>query len=189
MQLQEKLAEAYLRAVSALGVKPNHLTLAGLCLALVAPVAAYAGYTVAVVALMALSALMDALDGYTARALKMTSKWGAFLDSTADRVADSMFVLSLMLLGLNPTACFLLLTSSLLISYTRARGEALGLSFKGVGLIERQERVLLLIVIAVLTLYDVRIAEIGVLATLVMSIATVVQRILHARRGLQPWGA
>ncbi|MEM1851247.1 MAG: CDP-alcohol phosphatidyltransferase family protein [Acidilobaceae archaeon] len=180
----KNVEEVYLAIVKKLKIRPNHLTLLGLCLALATPLAAYANNAIIVAVLIVLSSLADALDGYTARVLKATSKWGAFLDSTADRVADSMFVLSFMLLGLSPTICYLLLTFSLLVSYTRARGEALGTTFKGVGIIERQERAVLFILIAFLIAYDKQVAEIGAIVTLAFTVITVIQRVLHAKKRL-----
>ncbi len=77
-----------------------------------------------------LSAPLDALDGYVARISGKVSKFGAFLDSTLDRVTDSLLFLSLILVFANNMFSFfflsLSLASSYLISYTRARVEGLG---------------------------------------------------------------
>ncbi len=77
-----------------------------------------------------LSAPLDALDGYVARISGKVSKFGAFLDSTLDRVTDSLLFLSLILVFANNMFSFfflsLSLVSSYLISYTRARVEGLG---------------------------------------------------------------
>ncbi len=77
-----------------------------------------------------LSAPLDALDGYVARISGKISRFGAFLDSTLDRIADSLLFLSLIFVfGEDPVSFFLLslsLVSAYLISYVRARVEGLG---------------------------------------------------------------
>ena len=73
---------------------------------------------------------LDALDGYVARISGKVSRFGAFLDSTLDRISDSLLFLSLMFVFRKDTFFFFLLALSLislyLISYTRARVEGLG---------------------------------------------------------------
>jgi len=77
-----------------------------------------------------LSAPLDALDGYVARIAGKVSRFGAFLDSTLDRITDSLLFLSLIFVfGEDPFSFFFLslsLVSAYLISYTRARVEGLG---------------------------------------------------------------
>jgi phosphatidylinositol phosphate synthase len=93
--------------------------------------------------------LFDMLDGALARAKGTSGTWGAFLDSTMDRIADGAIFSGLVWWflrgGDNPTlagvSLFCLVTGSL-VSYTKARAEALGLNCD-VGLIERPERMLI----------------------------------------------
>lgn len=77
-----------------------------------------------------LSAPLDALDGYVARIAGKVSRSGAFLDSTLDRITDSLLFLSLIsVFGEDPFSFFFLslsLVSAYLISYMRARVEGLG---------------------------------------------------------------
>jgi Phosphatidylglycerophosphate synthase len=77
-----------------------------------------------------LSAPLDALDGYVARIAGKVSRFGAFLDSTLDRITDSLLFLSLIFVfGEDPFSFFFLslsLVSAYLISYMRARVEGLG---------------------------------------------------------------
>lgn len=77
-----------------------------------------------------LSAPLDALDGYVARISGKVSRFGAFLDSTLDRITDSLLFLSLIIVfGEDPFSFFFLslsLVSAYLISYMRARVEGLG---------------------------------------------------------------
>lgn len=103
--------------------------------------------------LIALGGISDILDGRVARARGVASRYGAFLDSTLDRFAEAgTFVGVAWYFHGSPwliIATVLAITGSLLVSYTRARGEALGAIFAG-GVMQRAERVVLLAVGALL---------------------------------------
>jgi len=96
--------------------------------------------------------LTDMLDGVLARIKGTSGTWGAFLDSTMDRIGDgaifSGLVVWFMLRGHNPllagVALFCLVTGNL-VSYAKARAQGLGLRCD-VGLIERPERMLIVLV-------------------------------------------
>lgn len=99
-----------------------------------------------------LTAIFDVLDGTVARRTNRTSTFGAFLDSTLDRIADAAILGGLAIFyAINPVHtsvpmlvwCILGIVGSFLTSYTRARAEALGLDAK-VGMLQRPERVVLL---------------------------------------------
>lgn len=101
-----------------------------------------------------LLAPLDALDGATARAAGTASPWGAFFDSTVDRFAEAAVWLGLMWYFVQqPDAtgrsvyaalCFAAFVGSVMVSYTRARAEGLGVSVK-VGLLTRLERYLVIV--------------------------------------------
>ncbi|HFC98571.1 MAG TPA: CDP-alcohol phosphatidyltransferase family protein, partial [Thermosulfurimonas dismutans] len=101
--------------------------------------------------LLALFGPLDAVDGMLARKTNQVSTFGAFLDSTLDRYAEIALFLGLIYYFLRlgnqwgVILCLLTLTGSLMVSYTRARAEGLGLSCK-VGLFTRFERLLVLTV-------------------------------------------
>jgi phosphatidylglycerophosphate synthase len=101
---------------------------------------------------LGLTALFDVLDGTVARRSNRSSTFGAFLDSTLDRLADGAVLGGLgVFYALSPThrsvpmvvVCLAGIIGSFLTSYTRARAEALGLDAK-VGILQRPERVVLL---------------------------------------------
>lgn len=166
-----------------LGVSPNALTVTGLV------GMALAGVLVAVGALLwgglvvALASSLDALDGAVARAAGRVSRWGAFLDSTLDRLAEVAVHLGLLVYVLSfesgawPAVLVLLaLSGSLLVSYARARAEGLGLECK-VGLFTRLERVVVLILGLVLG------QVVGMLLLLaLMTHVTALQRFAHVWR-------
>ena len=132
-------------------LSPDHLTLIGLIVACGAAVAIGLGALRLGLLLVVLAALPDLLDGALAKASNQSSQRGAFFDSTIDRVTDAVL--------LGGVAWFLasqrgehaavlpfaVMAVSSLISYQRAKAEALGLTAKG-GLMERAERIILLCV-------------------------------------------
>jgi archaetidylinositol phosphate synthase len=98
-----------------------------------------------------LSGFFDLVDGCVARQAKEASKRGAFLDSIFDKVSESIVFVGIAIGTLaSPLSCIVALTSSLLVSYVRARSESLGISLQGIGIGERAERLLLLAVIGML---------------------------------------
>ncbi len=125
---------------------------------------------------------IDALDGATARARGESSPWGAFVDSTTDRWSEAVILLGLMVhyVGQNDPAgavvVMLALIGSLMVSYSRARAEALGFD-ANVGLLTRMERYLVLVPALVLNK-----AQIGLWIIATLANITALQRILHVRQ-------
>jgi CDP-diacylglycerol--glycerol-3-phosphate 3-phosphatidyltransferase len=172
-----------------IGIRPNTITLLGMLLQVGVGVVFGLGYITLGGWLLLAVAPVDALDGALARALGEENCFGAFLDSTLDRLSDAALILGLTAYYLRQgasTAVVLLLTSLvavMMVSYTRARAEALGFPCK-VGLLTRLERIFL---VGVLSAVGLPIVMIWALA--VFSVFTVVQRILYVymvyRRGEQ----
>lgn len=140
-------------------------------------------------AIVFFSVLTDLLDGAMARRLGRTSRFGAWLDSTCDRVADSAIFsgLTLWYLGegdsttLGAVALFCLVAGSV-VSYAKARAEGLGMTCD-VGLAERAERLILVLLgtlLAGLGLPGALPVLLWVLA--VATAVTVVQRLVEVRR-------
>ena len=133
--------------------------------------------------------LLDMLDGVLARIKGTTGTWGAFLDSTLDRVADAAIFSGLvwwfMRGGHDPTlggVSLFCLVCGALVSYAKARAEGLGLSCD-VGLIERPERMLIvLIAVGVSGLGVPYILPIGLWALAVGSAFTFGQRVRAVRQ-------
>src|SRR5438874_16246 len=131
------------------GVTADHLTLLGLVMAVGAAVAIANGALRLGFLLLGLSAVPDVLDGAVAKASGTSSPRGAFFDSVSDRISDTL-VLGGVAWYLASTQGahaallpFAVLGASNLVSYERARAEALGFTASG-GLMERAERMLLL---------------------------------------------
>ncbi|NDA78585.1 MAG: CDP-alcohol phosphatidyltransferase family protein [Acidimicrobiia bacterium] len=128
---------------------PDHLTVAGLVIAVGAAIAIGAGYLPLGLLLVILAALPDLLDGALAKASNTSSQRGAFFDSVIDRVTDALLFggVAWYFIGEHSPHIALLPLAvssvSSVISYERAKAESLGLSAKG-GLMERAERIILL---------------------------------------------
>jgi CDP-diacylglycerol--glycerol-3-phosphate 3-phosphatidyltransferase len=168
------------------GVTPNQITLLGVV------VQAVVSYLIVVDRLaqagfvLIAAALLDTVDGAVAKARGLTTKFGAFLDSTMDRLSDALVFLPVAWLYLaEPTAAradqqwvaalaLVTLVLSFLVSYARARAEGLGFDCN-VGLIERAER--LIVMILALVFNDLLPAGLALLA--LASLITLVQRMVH----------
>lgn len=133
------------------GISADHLTGVGLVMAGATAVAIGSGHLFIGLILLALAAIPDLLDGAVAKASGTSSQRGAFFDSVADRVTDSLVLggvawhLAVTRGGVASILPFAVLGASALISYERAKAESLGYSAKG-GLMERAERIVLLAV-------------------------------------------
>ena len=133
------------------GLTADHLTALGLTLAVATAVAVGSGHLGVGLALLIASAVPDLLDGAVAKASGTASPRGAFFDSVADRVSDSLVLGGIAWHlaadpdwgGRWPLLPMAVLGTSTLISYERARAEALGYHAKG-GLMERAERIIAL---------------------------------------------
>jgi CDP-diacylglycerol---glycerol-3-phosphate 3-phosphatidyltransferase len=133
------------------GLTADHLTAAGLVLAVATAFAIGSGHLFIGLLLLGASALPDMLDGAVAKASGMASPRGAFFDSVADRVTDSLVLGGIAWYlasdegwgGHWPLLAMAVLGTSTLISYQRAKAESLGYAAKG-GLMERAERIVAL---------------------------------------------
>jgi len=191
--------------LAAKGAKPDHLTIAGLAFSLVASLLLGRGSFLGAAILIGLSGLCDMLDGDVARVRGAVSRFGAFLDSTLDRIGEGALYAGLAVYYFTRTQrgaffvrgafegsaewgdadgitlgilCLAILILSFLVSYIRARAEGLGLECK-VGVMERPERMLTL---AAGTILGHRFMP-GVLGILfILILVTVLQRVYHVHK-------
>lgn len=167
------------RAVGRLGIHPNMVTVLGMLLQIGVAVLFGLGHIILGGWLLLAVAPVDALDGALARALGKESRFGAFLDSTLDRISDAALILGLtahyMSQGAQLEVALLLisLVAAMMVSYVRARAEVSGFPCK-VGMLTRMERIIL---IGVLSAIGLPVVMIWALALL--SVVTVLQRIFY----------
>ena len=101
--------------------------------------------------LLLISGFFDIVDGQVARITGKISKKGAFLDSVFDKIAEVAIFLGILIGGYSDGYLVLLaITLSLLVSYTRARAESLGVQLQGIGIGERAERLLVIAIIGMI---------------------------------------
>jgi CDP-diacylglycerol--glycerol-3-phosphate 3-phosphatidyltransferase len=164
-------------------IKPNIITWLGFLVTLGAAALIATDHLLAAGVVVLVAGFFDMLDGALARRAKQTTRFGALLDSTLDRLSEGMLLLGILILGLKDqsTAIVLLvffaLIGSLLVSYVKARAESLGLECQ-VGLFTRGERVPVLALGLLLSQFNY--ALITALAIIVIfSFITAAQRVLY----------
>jgi len=150
-----------IQPLARLGVSPNLLTSIGLLLSIVTALVIAQGYMFVGGLLVVFAGIFDMFDGAMARVRNAATAFGAFLDSTLDRYSESIILFGLLwytlqhpglqnLLWPAPheqtwmiTFIFVSVVGSLMVSYTKARAEGLGIECKS-GLLARPERVIIL---------------------------------------------
>jgi CDP-diacylglycerol--glycerol-3-phosphate 3-phosphatidyltransferase len=178
------------RLAIALRLTPNTITVIGLVITIVAAVLVANGQLLVGAAILTAGSLLDAVDGALARATDGGTPFGGFLDSTLDRAGEAILYIGIgawLLAGIDEPALPMLalmvaLAGSFLVSYAHARAQGIGFA-ANVGLAPRTER--LVLVIAGVALAGLGLSA-GLIAALVivaaLTVATVVQRILHVWR-------
>jgi CDP-diacylglycerol---glycerol-3-phosphate 3-phosphatidyltransferase len=138
------------RAFASIGITPNMATIIGLVLNVIVAVILGFGHPIIAGVLLLLASAFDMVDGSIARATNTISKFGGFFDSTIDRYSEIVVYIGLLVWlnseGANNLGSVLILvacTGALMVSYARARAEALGYK-ASVGILARPERVILL---------------------------------------------
>jgi CDP-diacylglycerol---glycerol-3-phosphate 3-phosphatidyltransferase len=174
---------------------PNAISLTGFVLCVVSAVLIVQGWWIAGGVAFIVGSVCDTLDGRYSRMSGKGSPFGAFLDSTLDRLEEGIVLAAvgyrlvkdpdLAVIAGNDIAVavvVLAVLASLMVSYTRARAEALGVECK-VGIADRAVRVVVLSV--GLVFGDLKAIEPAVYLLAAMAIITVFQRIFHVRSELQ----
>jgi CDP-diacylglycerol--glycerol-3-phosphate 3-phosphatidyltransferase len=172
---------------------PNTISLVGLALNLAAAVLVTQKLFFLAGAAFIVGSIMDTLDGRYSRMSGKGTLFGAFLDSTLDRIEEGIVLTAIAWYfadtgdAIAAAACVFVALGSLMVSYTRARAEALGVECK-VGLASRPVRVVVLSIGLVFAkgagLFDVELLAPAIYAMCVLTAITVVQRVWHVRREL-----
>src|SRR5579863_2520557 len=190
-QRARHLVALMIQPFARLGVNPNTLTLVGLLLSILTAVIIAQGLLVAGGLLVLFAGLFDMLDGAMARVRNTATTFGAFLDSTLDRYSESIILFGLLYYAIQRpelhdfvwpfpheqswmiSLIYIAVTGSLMVSYTKARAEGLGLECK-TGLLARPERV---VILAIGLLSGTYIWALAILA--LFSQVTAIERIVH----------
>jgi CDP-diacylglycerol---glycerol-3-phosphate 3-phosphatidyltransferase len=173
---------------------PNGISITGLVLNLAAAVLVTQRLFVLAGLAFVVGSIMDTLDGRYSRMSGKGTLFGAFLDSTLDRIEEGVVLTAVAWYfadtghAIPAAACVLTVLGSLMVSYTRARAEALGVECK-VGIATRPVRVVLLSIGLVFAkgagLFDVELLAPAIYAMAALTAVTVVQRVLHVRLKLR----
>jgi CDP-diacylglycerol--glycerol-3-phosphate 3-phosphatidyltransferase len=181
------------RLAQRLGITPNRVTIIGFCVVVVAAGLVGAGQLLIGAVILVAGSLLDAVDGALARATGGTTAFGSFLDSTLDRAAEAILYVGIVVYLLRSSAdplgpvllALAALSGSFMVSYTRAKAEAIGVT-ASVGIAPRTERLVLVVAgigLAGLGLEIGLTGAIGIVAAL--AAATTVQRIWHVRQQVE----
>jgi CDP-diacylglycerol--glycerol-3-phosphate 3-phosphatidyltransferase len=172
---------------------PNAISLTGLVGNLIAAALVWQEYFFLGGVAFILGSIMDTLDGRYSRMSGKGTPFGAFLDSTLDRIEEGIVLTAVAAYfasqedQLAVAAVVVAVLASLMVSYTRARAEALGVECK-VGIASRAVRVVILSAGLVFAkgagIFDVELLAPAVYVLAVLSTITVFQRIFHVRREL-----
>jgi CDP-diacylglycerol--glycerol-3-phosphate 3-phosphatidyltransferase len=178
--LAYRITDPIVRILGKSGITPNALTFINLALNIITAYVIATGHFLLGGVLVLVAGLFDLLDGALARFTKQTTRFGAILDSTADRISEAAILCGLLIwyipqeeASLEIVLIFIVLIGSFLVSYIRARAEGLGWQCQ-VGLFTRAERV---IVLAIALLVNQIFIALCVLAVFVY--ITVVQRLVY----------
>jgi CDP-diacylglycerol--glycerol-3-phosphate 3-phosphatidyltransferase len=178
--LAYRITDPIVGILSKRGITPNALTLINLALNIIAAYVIATEHFFLGGVLVLVAGLFDLLDGALARFTKQTTKFGAILDSVADRISEAAIFCGLLIWYLSQQEASLeivfvliVLIGSFLVSYIRARAEGLGWQCQ-VGLFTRAERI---IVLAIGLLINQVFIALCVLVVFVF--ITVVQRLVY----------
>ena len=173
---------------------PNGISITGLVLNLAAAVLVTQRLFVLAGLAFIVGSIMDTLDGRYSRMSGKGTLFGAFLDSTLDRIEEGVVLTAVAWYfadtghAIPAAACVLTVLGSLMVSYTRARAEALGVQCK-VGIATRPVRVVLLSIGLVFAkgagLFDIELLAPAIYAMAALTAVTVVQRVWHVRLKLR----
>ena len=128
--------------------------------------------------MLLISGFFDIVDGSVARVMKKTTARGAFLDSNFDKVSEALIFIAIAIGGLsNPILAMIALSTSILVSYLRARAESLGIELKGIGVGERAERLLILAICGLIPISGS--IQWGVIIIILISAFSFIQRFMY----------
>jgi len=159
------------------GISPNVWTAVGLVFAFISSLVYGISLEFSLILggiLILISGFFDIVDGQVARYANKISKSGGFLDSIFDKIAEVAIFFGILLGGYTePYLVILAISLSLLVSYTRAKADTLGIKLQGIGIGERAERLLVIAIVGM-----IGFMEYAVIIVIIIAAITLVQRIV-----------
>ena len=176
----EKIGKGF----AATRLSPNFWTCVGLAFALISAVVYGLGIEFGLIIggiLLLVSGFFDVVDGQVAKVTGKTSKKGSYFDSMFDKIAEVAIFLGILIGGYaEPYLVLLAITLSLLVSYARAKSDALNVKLQGVGIGERAERLLVIAIIGI-----IGYMEIAVMIVVVIAGITLIQRMIVTAKNIK----
>ncbi|MFH1328652.1 MAG: archaetidylinositol phosphate synthase [Candidatus Bathyarchaeota archaeon] len=190
----KNMSDGVSRVLLKVGIKPNVMTVIGLILSVYAAflyfnASSAVGHIWLAAIVLAVSGFSDIIDGAMARLSNNVTAFGGFLDSVLDRYADSIVIFGIIFgtatnsstLGISTIVWGIIaIFGSIIVSYTRAKADSLGVQLSGIGIAERPERILILIATSIFLRPDIGIFIIAILTNI-----TVLQRGIHVYRKMK----
>ena len=171
------------RGFASTGLSPNFWTAVGLAFALASAVVYGLGIEYGLIfggVLLLVSGFFDMVDGQVARVSGKTSQKGSYLDSMFDKIAEVAIFLGILIGGYaEPYLVFLAITLSLLVSYARAKSDAINVKLQGVGIGERAERLLVIAIIGI-----IGFMEPAVIIVVIIAGITLIQRMIVTAKNI-----
>lgn len=180
----ENISKPILEFLSKYNVEPNTLSILGVIVTAIGSYFVYDDYGVFGGLIILIGGFFDALDGALARMNNKESLFGAFLDSTLDRISDALPVSALILIffkNQDKIGIFIgliCIVFSFLVSYTKARAHSLGKDIP-IGTFERTERFTIIVLSIIFGFY-----KLGLILVSIGAIYTTIERIIYAKEHL-----
>lgn len=180
--LSDRIAFPIARVFAMLGFKPNTLTLLGFIASIAAAFMFAMEELLFAFYLLLITSFLDLMDGAVAKATERVTKFGGILDSVLDRYADALILIGIgYYLDEHFLLIFIVMVGGLLVSYSRARAEAVVVECS-VGIAERAERLIILSIATLLEALEVfPFVDIFFITLIILAIIThftVIQRVL-----------
>ena len=166
------------------GLSPNFWTTVGLVFALISAIVYGLGIEFGLIiggVLLLVSGFFDMVDGQVARVTGKTSIKGSYLDSMFDKIAEVAIFSGILIGGYaEPYLVLLAITLSLLVSYARAKSDAINIKLQGIGIGERAERLLVIAIIGIIGFMDYAVIIVVIIAGI-----TLVQRMIVTTKNIK----
>jgi len=131
--------------------------------------------------LLLVSGFFDIVDGQVAKVTGKTSKKGSYFDSMFDKIAEVSIFLGILVGGYaEPYLILLAITLSLLVSYARAKSDAINIKLQGVGIGERAERLLVIAIIGIIGFMEYAVVIVVIIAGI-----TLIQRMVVTAKNIK----
>jgi len=184
--IADSLTQPVVQLLAKMPITPNAISWFGFLVTVGASALIITGHLFAAGFVVLVAGFFDILDGALARSTNQITRFGGILDSTLDRLAEGVLLLSILVMYAREQSFTgilvvgLTLVGSLLVSYVKARAEGLGLECQ-VGFFTRTERVVVLVLGLLLSQIDYALI-IALSVIMVFSFITVIQRLVYVWR-------